>query len=304
MIGIRPPLEVAKLLPVRDAMECRLVCRRWSEACGKEEIWLGLGESFTSKRLPGESPRHWFMRCNRIKTTLVNLLPNLICTYNISLHSLRFYPSSLPTTEATYSLFTEDGSLIVTGGGPLTSPSNTVLRVDSNGDHQVIARLLQGRRNHGAALFQTCVYVFGGMQSVLMPTQTAESLNLSTGVQEALPSSHSSRFCFTPITDLEAIYLTGGFAESIIEVFHPVSKLYSVLPIDINIDRDRSISVLKDNHLYIIYAQTALQIDINTHKTTLKPDLFLPPGEVCMSPLLLESTIWLLLDSRPVALQI
>lgn len=306
MLANRTLLEVARELEVGQVLECRKVCRQWREVYGKEEVWVALGEDFTENLQSGEDKRHWFMRCYRRKSTLVQLLPSRIRSFNCLTSTLRDVPlpSALPTSEATYCLFSDDGSLIVTGGGSLTAPSASILQVALNGTYKRLGRLLEPRRNHGAVLFQGCIYLFGGMGNNLTPLASAEKLLVKSGAIEELPSSANSRFCFTPVCDSETIYLAGGWSEAVMELYHPRSRDYFQPKLDFSPSPQRSASVLKGETLYILYAQGTCCVDLRRLGSVWKPGVVLPPGEVAMTPLLLETTVWLFLEGQPGAISL
>lgn len=304
MLANRTLLEVVRQLEVRQVLECREVCRKWRDVCGKEEVWVVLGEEFTEDLFPGESKRQWFLRCYRRKSTLVRLFHSHIRLFNCLTSTLRDVqlPKALSTTEATYCLFSYDGSLIVTGGGSLTAPSASIIQIALNGTYQCLGRLIEPRRNHGAVLFQGCVYLFGGMGNNLTPLASAEKLDVKSGAIEELPSSTTSRFCFTPACDLETIYLSGGWSDALMELYHPQSKDYFQPKLDFSPSPQRSVSVLKGESLYVIYAQGACCVDLRRLASVWKSAITLPPGEVAISPLLFEATVWLFLENQPVAI--
>jgi hypothetical protein len=304
MLANRVLLEVVRYSEVRDVLESRKVCGKWRDICGKDEVWMILGEGFNEGVRPGEAPRHWFIRCYRSKTTLVSLFPTQIRMFECLSFTLRdvHLTSSLVTSEATYCLFADDGSLIITGGGPLCRASSAVLQLTLGEPIQFLAGLIEARRNHGAVLFQGCIYLFGGMGTNLMPLASAEKLDIKSRSVEALPTSSCSRFCFTPICHSETIYLSGGWSDTLIELFHPLSSDYSVPNLDISPSPERSISVLKGDYLVIVYAEGACWVDLKRLRGFWKPGSGLPPGEVVMTPLLWESTVWVLLEGQPVAI--
>lgn len=304
MLVNRAILEVVRYTEVRDVLECRMVCGKWRDVCGKEEVWMILGEGYDEEMRQGEAPRHWFMRCYRRKTTLVSLFPTQIRIFECLSFTVRdmYLASSLLVCEATYCLFADDGSLIITGGGPLCRASSAVLQLSFGKPIQFLAGLIEARRNHGAVLFQGCIYLFGGMGANLVPLASAEKLDMKSRAVEELPASSCSRFCFTPICDSETIYLSGGWSDTTIELFHPLSNEYSVLKLDIHTNPERSISVLKGDYLVIIYAEGASWVDLKGIRSFWKPGNRLPPGEVAMTPLLWESTVWVLLEGQPVAI--
>ena len=303
MLANRTLLEIVRYMEVWDVLECRQVCGKWRTVCGKDEVWMALGDEFKGRIQPGEGIRHWFFRCYRSKSTLVSLSSTHFRLFNCLTSTIQEVPLASSTVyEATYCLFTDEGSLIMTGGGPLCQPSSTVLQIALDGTYKSLPRLIEPRRNHGAVLFQGCIYLFGGMGGGLTPLTFAEKLDIKSEAIEVLPDSSCSRFCFTPVCDTETIYLSGGWSDAILELFHPISKDYFVPKLFTSASPERSISVLKDEYLYVMYAQGTCTIDLRRLGSVWEPGIVLPPGEVSMSPLLVKSTVWLFLDNHPVAI--
>ena len=96
--------------------------------------------------------------------------------------------------------------------------------------------------------------------------------------------------------------LSGGWSDAVIELFHPISKDYFLPKLLVSASPERSISVLKGEYLYVIYAQGTCKMDLRRLISVWEPGIRLPPGEVSMSPLLVKSTVWLFLESLPIAI--